>query len=86
MSLRARSDASSWRRALELEPDEPTVLFNVACAFAQTGLIDEALDHLENSLVRGFGHRNWIEHDSDLDSLRDQPRFKSLMKQLANRA
>jgi tetratricopeptide (TPR) repeat protein len=67
------------RRALELEPDEPTVLFNVACAFAQAELIDEALDFLERGIARGFGHRQWIEQDSDLDSLRDHPRFRALM-------
>jgi tetratricopeptide (TPR) repeat protein len=70
------------RRALELEPDEPTVLFNVACAFAQAELIDEALDFLERGIARGFGHRQWIEQDSDLDSLRDHPRFRALMEQL----
>jgi len=74
------------RHALQLEPDEPTVLFNVACTFAQSGLTEEALDHLEKATSRGFGHRKWIEHDSDLDSLRDHPRFKSLMKRLAKEA
>jgi len=73
------------RHALKLEPDEPTVLFNSACTFAQAGLIDEALDHLELGLNRGFGHRSWIEHDSDLDPIRDEPRFKSLMERLADR-
>jgi len=74
------------RRALQLEPEEPTVQFNTACTFAQAGLIDEALDHLELGLNRGFGHRSWIEHDSDLDPIRDEPRFKSLMERLADRA
>jgi adenylate cyclase len=74
------------RQALALEPEEATVLFNVACTFSQAGLTDEALDHLENSLKRGFGHRKWIDHDSDLDPLRDHPRFKSLMGWLADRA
>ena len=73
------------RHALKLEPEEPTVLFNSACTFAQAGLIDEALDHLESGLLRGFGHRKWIENDSDLDPLRDEPRYKSLMDGLANR-
>ena len=70
------------RRALELEPDEPTVLFNVACTFARADLIDEALDMLERGIAQGFGHRQWIERDSDLDSLRDHPRFRALMEQL----
>ncbi len=68
------------RRALELEPDEPTVLFSVACTFAQADLIDEALDLLERGVAQGFGHKQWIEQDSDLDSLRDHPRFRDLME------
>jgi len=74
------------RRALNLEPEEPTVQFNAACTFAQAGLIDEALDHLEKGFNRGFGHRKWIEHDSDLDPLRDHQRFRNLMEGLADRA
>ncbi len=74
------------RRALQLEPDEPTVLFNVACTFAQAGLADEALDFLERGVTRGFGHRSWIEHDNDLDPLRELPRFNDLMEQLDERS
>ncbi len=57
------------------------MLFNVACAFAHADLIDEALDLLERGIAQGFGHRQWIEQDSDLDPLRDHPRFRDLMEQ-----
>jgi hypothetical protein len=63
-----------------LDPDEPTVLFNVACTFAHADLTDEALDLLERGVARGAGYKQWIEQDSDLDSLRDHPRFRALME------
>jgi non-specific serine/threonine protein kinase len=74
------------RQAIDLEPEEPTVLFNAACTFAQAGALDEAIDHLDKALLHGFGHRRWIEHDSDLDPLRDHPRFPKVMERLADRA
>jgi hypothetical protein len=26
----------------------------------------------------GFGHREWLDNDTDLDPLRDDPRFREL--------
>ena len=33
-------------------------------------------------LGRGWGKRDWIEHDPDYDILRDDPRFKRLLARL----
>jgi hypothetical protein len=32
--------------------------------------------------ARGWGKRDWIEHDPDYDSLRDDRRFKTLLAKL----
>ena len=58
------------------------MLFNVACTYARADRIDEALDLLERAVAQGFGHRQWIEQDSDLEPLRDLPRFAALMERL----
>jgi hypothetical protein len=39
---------------------------------------DKALECLERAVDNGFGHREWLDHDSDLDPLRDNPRFAAL--------
>ena len=40
-------------------------------------------DHvLEKAVECGFGHREWLEHDSDLTLLRDDKRFADLQKRL----
>ncbi|MDO8502096.1 MAG: hypothetical protein Q7S20_09660 [Gemmatimonadaceae bacterium] len=63
-----------------MDPDDPSVLYNIACAFSMENQSTEALDALEKALDHGFGHWKWIEHDSDLDPLRNNPAFIELLK------
>ncbi len=78
-----RERALGWSsRALELHPNDQGVLTNGACLFARAGRVDEALELLERTIARGFGKRDWIEHDPDYDSLRGDPRFQSMLAKL----
>jgi adenylate cyclase len=75
-----RERAVEWaKRSLELYPDDMGTLINAACLYAKAGQKEEAMELLERALTRGWGKRDWIEHDSDYDSLRDHPRFKKLL-------
>jgi serine/threonine protein kinase/Flp pilus assembly protein TadD len=72
--------ALDWnRRAQRMEPDDPSVLYNVACNYAQLSLPREAIEALSRAIDNGFGHWQWIEHDTDLDSLRAEPEFLELL-------
>jgi adenylate cyclase len=72
--------AMEWSdRALAMDPEEPAVLYNVACNYAVLKETDKSLDCLENAFRQGFGHREWIENDPDFASVRNHPRFKALM-------
>jgi len=78
-----RQKALEWtRRALAIEPDDPGVLYNVACDYSLLGRPEEAIECLEKAIANGFGFKQWIEHDSDLDPIRTHPRFQSLLKKL----
>ena len=71
--------ARSWaKRALAMDPDDSAVLYNVACVYALLGLDDSAIDCLEQAIQHGFRHWDWIEHDSDFDTVRGHERFKAL--------
>jgi hypothetical protein len=70
------------RRALELYPDVMSAMISATCLHAQLGQKDQALDMLERLVARGWCKRDWIEHDPDYDSLRDDPRFKKLLARL----
>ena len=83
VQLGERERALDWAsRAYAIDPEDSGVLYNVACCYSLLGMKDEALKCLERAIQNGFGHREWIEHDSDLDNLRSDPRFEALKKQL----
>jgi len=66
------------RRSLAIDPDDGGMLYNIACAYALLGMTEEALSSLETALDKGFGHKEWLEHDSDLDPIRATPRFQAI--------
>jgi len=70
-------------RALALDPEEAMLLYNVACIKSLAGAREEALDCLERSVRAGLTLRGWIEHDSNLDPIRQDPRFEAVIKSLA---
>ncbi len=74
-----REAGLSWaERARGIDPDDPGVIYNVACLYALEGRADDAIDCLEQAVRAGFGHKDWIAHDPDLDALREHPRFKTI--------
>lgn len=79
--LNEKERSIEWaERALALEPEEPQVLYNVACVYALLGESERAIDCLEKSMTRGWGQKEWMEHDPDLASLRENPRFRKLIE------
>jgi adenylate cyclase len=70
------------RRALAIDPEDAAVLYNVACVHALAGSSEEALDNLDKAIQNGFGHRDWLENDSELDSIREESRFQALLRKL----
>ena len=67
------------RRALELDSQDPNVLYNAACAFSISGEFGEAIMCLEKSLPF-CADRKWLDYDSYLDPLRSLPRFQELLR------
>ncbi len=70
------------RRALALDPEDSGQLYNLACLYAVAGQSEEAISCLARAIQNGFGHKEWLENDSDLDSLRGHPKFQALVNRL----
>ncbi|TCU15798.1 TPR end-of-group domain-containing protein [Rhizobium sullae] len=73
--------ACDWAaRAIAIDPDDIVAQYNLACVHAVLGNVDKAIDILEQLLPRSsVYHIKWFTHDSDLDNLRDDPRFRKLL-------
>jgi DNA-binding winged helix-turn-helix (wHTH) protein len=74
-------DGLRWtERARALEPDEPYVNLNAACAYTHVGEYERALDLLGRVPLSPVGNCKWIRHDPSFDPLRSHPRFHALME------
>jgi len=77
--------AQQWvARALEIDPEDALVLYNVACIYAQLGENDKALNCLETSFetAGGSASLNWMKEDPYFDPLRGLPRYLALVEKL----
>ncbi|MDP9177510.1 MAG: protein kinase [Gemmatimonadota bacterium] len=75
--------AEEWaRRAVQSDPTNPLMLYNIACLYAQGGQGDLALDHLERAIELGMRNREWLTTDPDLVSIRGNPRFAALLTEV----
>ncbi len=81
--LGQRDRALEWaQRAYDIDSSDSGVLYNVACVYALGGMTDKALEYLDQAIQNGFGHREWLDNDTDLASLRSDPRFEALRQKL----
>ncbi len=67
-------------QALDLDTGEPMVLYNVACVQSLAGRIEEAIDSLEKAVRSGLTQKSWLVHDSNLNPLRQHPRYQALIQ------
>ncbi|HEY6182282.1 MAG TPA: winged helix-turn-helix domain-containing protein [Terriglobales bacterium] len=75
--------AMEWsQRSLEVNPGDMGTLVNAACLYSKLKHTDKAIDLLERVFARGWGKRDWVEHDPDYDNLRDDPRFQKMLEKL----
>jgi serine/threonine protein kinase/Flp pilus assembly protein TadD len=70
-------------KSLSIEPDDPLMLYNVACLYALIDKREEALGYLERAVTNGFGHRESMANDPDLDSIRKTPWFQAIAQAMA---
>ncbi len=83
IQLDQRERALEWaQRAYDMDPSDSALLYNVACVYALGGMADKALECLDRAILKGFGHREWLDNDTDLASLRSDPRFEALRQKL----
>lgn len=65
--------------ALDEFPDDPGVLYNLACAESLTGRSAEAIEHLRRSAEQSERYRDAARTDTDFDPIRDEPGFAEIV-------
>jgi mannose-6-phosphate isomerase-like protein (cupin superfamily) len=65
------------REGLERYPDNPSILYTLACLESLAGEGESALEHLQQAAAREPRVAEWTKGDADLDPIRDDPRFES---------
>jgi serine/threonine protein kinase/tetratricopeptide (TPR) repeat protein len=74
------AEACEWaERALGLVTDDSSAFYNLGCFYALGGDIDRAFECLGRSVDCGYAHREWLEHDADLDGLHSDRRWVELL-------
>ena len=83
VALGQREKGLAWARmARNMDPNDPMLLYNLGCIHALAGDPEEALECLDRAVAGGLSQKDWLIHDSDLDSIRSHPRFQELMATL----
>ena len=68
------------KKAAEMPgPAQTLAIYNTACAYALKGQKDKAFEWLKKTAEAGYKNTAQLDGDSDLDSLRDDPRYAEII-------
>lgn len=81
-----------WNQGLEVDlqlvrlvPESPTAHYNLACSHALLGRVEEALGNLEHAVRLGYDDDRFMAEDEDLESLREEQRFRALLERIRSK-
>jgi|ERR1051326_1705138 tetratricopeptide (TPR) repeat protein len=67
---------------VKLRPEDPTMLYNLACSYALTKRYEQAASALSRAIERGYRDFKWLVKDPDLQGLRAHPIFKNIQTKI----
>jgi len=68
------------KRLTVLKPEDATIRYNLACSYSLLGDADRAIEALGEAIKLGFDKPDMLSSDSDLDNIRNDPRFQTILK------
>ena len=69
-------------RLARLEPNNPTVFYNLACSYSLTMEFDRAIAALDRAIELGYRDFKWLIKDPDLKRLRAQPAYEEIKEKI----
>lgn len=74
-------EAAEWMdKVIADYPDEPGNWYDKACLYSRMGRLDEAVDAIKKAFSMGYRAFGHLEHDDDLDAIRDREDFKAAVE------
>ena len=70
------------RRLARLRPEDPYVQYNLACSYSLVKEVDKAYRAMKEAIKQGYDDFTFLEQDSDLDNLLQDPRFQGYYSRL----
>ena len=67
------------KKLSQLRPNDPVVLYNLACSYSLLSDLDHAFAAIEQAVRCGYSDFNYIEYDNDLHNLRADARFQQFL-------
>jgi hypothetical protein len=71
--------AERGRELLRAYPNDPRLLYNVACVESLAGESSDAIEHLRRAIEHHEPLREFASGDSDFDPIRGEPGFRTLL-------
>lgn len=82
LGLGRDNEALEWmEKIIENNPNDNGVYYDKACLFARMGRTEDAIQALEEAFKKGFRRFAHLEHDNDMDTLRNLPEYKALIQE-----
>jgi len=66
----------------QLMPDNPRLLYSLACAYALKGDKRHSIETLKRAVEKGFANLAELERNSQLDTIREEPGFRKIVEEL----
>lgn len=74
-------EAKEWMTtSLANSPRNSELTYNAAGFYSMAGETNKSLEYLKQTVDTGCLNLTWLEQDSDLDHVRDNPRFKEIIE------
>lgn len=67
------------KRLSRLRPDDPIIIYNLACSYALSNKIDLSISTLKRAIDLGYNDIEHLESDKDIDNIRSDKRYKLLI-------
>jgi tetratricopeptide (TPR) repeat protein len=69
------------RKLVILRPKDPVAHYNIACTYCLLQKFDLALTALRKSIQLGYRDFAYLKKDRDLDAIKNDPRYKQLLRE-----